>query len=339
MAGASLGEPKVELPASGAVAPVPDFVSSRPTPRLNARSIASESPSIPFGSRIVLLALRLLARLPLRWLHRIGGVGGRVVYRLSSAMRAHLRDNVRRAGILGPVDDDVVERFALVNATELGKGALEVLPAWFGRPADVMKTVRLDSTWSQVEPLLAGGRGVIFLTPHLGAFEVAAQFAASRMPVTIMHRPPRLKWLRPVLRHGRSQGCAQLTTADTQGVRALLRALRRGEAIALLPDQVPAKHHGVVEADFFGHPVHTTTLIGRLQQATGAAIVFVRMQRLPDAQGFDLSFLPIAPLPTDERAAALVLNKMQEDLIRSCPEQYLWSYNRFKAPMTPPSDG
>ena len=253
-------------------------------------------------------------------------------------MRTHLRDNVRRSGVLGAVDDETLERFALVNATELGKGALEVLPAWFGRSADIMRSVRLDSSWAQVESLLASGRGVIFLTPHLGAFEVAAQFAASRIPVTIMHRPPRLKWLRPVLRHGRSQGFAQLTTADTQGVRALLRALRRGEAIALLPDQVPAKHHGVVEADFFGHPVHTTTLIGRLQQATGAAIVFVRMRRLPDAQGFELSLLPIETLPVDDRAAALVLNKVQEDQIRSCPEQYLWSYNRFKAPMTPPSE-
>ena len=147
-----------------------------------------------------------------------------------------------------------------------------------------------------------------------------------------------MKWLRPLFRHGRSQGLARLTTADTRGVRDLLKALRRGEAIALLPDQVPAKHHGVVEADFFGQPVHTTTLIGRLQQATGAAIVFVRMRRLPDANGFELSLFPIDPLPPEQGAAALALNRAQEDLIRSCPEQYLWSYNRFKAPMTPPAE-
>jgi KDO2-lipid IV(A) lauroyltransferase len=317
---------------------VPDLVSSRPTSRLTPRSSPTASASVPFGARLALLTLRGLARLPLRWLHRIGGVGGRIVYRLSSAMRTHLRDNVRRSGILGPVDDEALERFALINATELGKGVLEVLPAWFGRPADILQSVRLDSGWAQIEPLLASGHGVILLTPHLGAFEVTAQFIASRIPLTIMYRPPRLRWLRPVLRHGRSQGLAQLTTADTRGVRALLRVLRRGEAIGLLPDQVPAKHHGVVVADFFGHPVHTTTLIGRLQQATGAAVVFVRMRRLPDAQGFELSVVPIETLPADDGAAALILNQVQEDLIRSCPEQYLWSYNRFKAPMTPPTD-
>jgi KDO2-lipid IV(A) lauroyltransferase len=294
--------------------------------------------SLPLGARIALSVLRQLARLPLRWLHRIGGVGGRLVYRMSSTMRQRLRENVMRSGVLGAVGDAELERFALRNATELGKSVLEVLPAWFGRPDAIMQSVRLDSSWARVQSLLAGGQGVIFLSPHLGAFEVAAQFAASRMPVTIMYRPPRLRWLRPAFRHGRSQGQARLTTADTRGVRDLLKALRRGEAIALLPDQVPAKFHGAVEAEFFGRRVHTTTLIGRLQQATGAAIVFIRMRRLPDAQGFDLSFVLVDPLPHDDYAAALALNRVQENLIRECPEQYLWSYNRFKAPMTPPSD-
>jgi KDO2-lipid IV(A) lauroyltransferase len=294
--------------------------------------------SIPLGSWIALVMLRWLARLPLAWLHRIGGFGGRLVYRASGTMRRRLLENVRRSGVLGDAPEREIARFALANATELGKGALEVLPAWFGRPDDIIASVRLDPTWERVKPLLSSGRGVIFLTPHLGAFEVAAQFAATRIPVTIMHRPPRMKWLRPVLRQGRGRGLAQLTTADTRGVRALLRALRRGEAIGLVPDQVPAQHHGVVEAEFFGTPVHTTTLIGRLQQATGASIVFVRMRRLPDAKGFELSFVPIDPLPADDEAAARALNAAQEQLIRSCPEQYLWSYNRFKAPMTPPDD-
>ena len=284
------------------------------------------------------MSLRQLARLPLAWLHRIGAAGGRLVYRLSGKMRGQLLKNVRRAGILASGEEGELRRFGLKCASELGKGALEVLPVWFGRPDEIMANIRADASWERVQPLLAAGKGVIFLTPHFGGFEIAGQYIASRTPVTIMYRPPRMKWLRPVFRHGRSQGSAQLTTADSRGVRALLRALKRGEAIGLLPDQVPAKGHGAVEADFFGRPVHTTTLIGRLQHATGAAIIVVRMLRLPDARGFELSFVPVDPLPVDEGAAALMLNKLQEDLIRTCPEQYLWSYNRFKAPMTPPSE-
>lgn len=290
---------------------------------------------MPFWPWLTVLCLRTLARLPLTWLHRIGAIGGRAVFSCSRKMRERLLRNVRGAGIAGDNDKDVV-RFARACAVELGKGVLEILPLWFGRAADMMAKVRLDPSWDAVQPLLGAGNGVIFLTPHLGGFEVAGQFLAYHMTVTIMYRRPRMAWLDPVLRYGRAQGRAQLTTADTRGVRALLKALQRGEAIGLLPDQVPAQGHGIL-ADFFGRPAYTTTLIGKLQQATGASIVVMCTRRLPDAAGFELTFHTIPkPLPIDDADAARALNAFQEGIIRRCPEQYLWSYNRFKAPIEAP---
>jgi Kdo2-lipid IVA lauroyltransferase/acyltransferase len=291
---------------------------------------------MPFWSWLTVLCLRMLARLPLSWLHRIGAIGGRAAFSLSRKMREKLLENVRGAGIVGGNAEDVV-RFARACAVELGKGALEIVPLWFGRAADMLAMVRLDQSWDAVRPLLGAGKGVIFLTPHLGGFEIAGQFLAYRMPVTIMYRRPRMAWLDPLLRYGRAQGQAQLTTADTRGVRASLKALRRGEAVGLLPDQVPAQAHGGVMADFFGRPAYTTTLIGKLQQASGAPIVVLCMRRLPDAAGFDLTChqLPEA-LPIDDSEAAQELNVFLERIIRRCPEQYMWSYNRFKAPSNAP---
>ncbi|MEP7084684.1 MAG: lysophospholipid acyltransferase family protein, partial [Betaproteobacteria bacterium] len=144
---------------------------------------------------------------------------------------------------------------------------------------------------------------------------------------------PRTEWLDPVLRYGRAQGQAQLTTADTRGVRALLKTLKRGEAIGLLPDQVPAQGHGVL-ANFFGTPAYTTTLIGKLQQATGAPVIVICTRRLREAAGFELTFHPLPfALPSNDAAAALALNAFQEQIILRCPEQYLWSYNRYKHPV------
>jgi len=294
---------------------------------------------MPFGSWLTVLLLRTVALLPLSWLHRIGAFGGRAVYACSPKIRERMLENIRDAGIAG-TDRAGVERFAHACAVELGKGVMEILPLWFGRAADMMGIIRLDASWDAVQPLLGAGKGVIFLTPHLGGFEVAGQFLAYHMKVTIMYRQPRLAWLDPVLRYGRAQGRAQLTTADTRGVRALLKALRRGEAIGLLPDQVPAQGHGIL-ADFFGRPAYTTTLIGKLQQATGAPVVVMCTRRLPRAAGFELTFhtLP-APLPHDDTQSARALNAFQEDIIRRCPEQYLWSYNRFKTPSeAPPQSG
>ena len=286
---------------------------------------------MPFWPWLIVLCLRTLARLPLSWLHWIGANGGRAVFAWSRKTREQLLRNVRGAGIAGDREEDVL-RFGRACAVELGKGALEILPLWFGRASDMLAKVRPDQSWDAVQPLLAAGKGVIFLTPHLGGFELAGQFLAYRMPVTIMYRKPRIAWLDPVLRYARAQGQAQLTTADTRGVRASLKALKRGEAIGMLPDQVPAQGSGVL-ADFFGRPAYTTTLIGRLERATGAPIVVLCARRLPEAAGFELTChrLP-GPLPADEAAAARALNALQEDIIRRCPEQYLWSYNRFKRP-------
>lgn len=291
--------------------------------------------STPFWSPLAIAGLRLLARLPLSWLHRGGAASGLIVLVLSSKIRRRMLENIRGSRIAGDQDRDIA-RFTRRCAAELGKGVMESLPLWFGRAADMMGRVRLDTSWDAVQPMLAAGKGVIFLTPHLGGFEVAGQFLAYHMKVTIMYRQPRLAWLDPVLRFGRAQGRAQLTTADTRGVRALLKALKRGEAIGLLPDQVPAQGHGVL-ADFFGHPAYTTTLIGKLQQATGAPIVVMCTRRLPAAAGFELTFHPLpSALPSDNAGAARALNAFQEEVILRCPEQYLWSYNRYKNPIDAP---
>ena len=323
-------------------APVPvQSGTSKPSPIVRAiggSGRGSRLNSMPFGSWLTVLCLRTVARLPLSWLHRIGAIAGRVAFVCSRKIRNRMLENIRGAGIAGDNDEDVV-RFARACAAELGKGVLEILPLWFGRAADMMATIRLDASWDAVQPLLRAGNGVMFLTPHLGGFEVAGQFLAYHMPVTIMYRQPRIGWLAPVFRGGRAQGQAQLTTADTRGVRALLKALKRGEAIGLLPDQVPAQGHGIL-ADFFGRPAYTTTLIGRLQQSTGAPIVVMCTRRLPDAAGFELTFHTLPePLPADDAEAARALNAFQEDIIRRCPEQYLWSYNRFKAPIEAPTAG
>jgi len=107
----------------------------------------------------------------------------------------------------------------------------------------------------------------------------------------------------------------------------LLRALRRGEAIALPPDQAPNSRGGVW-ADFFGRPAYTTTLPRKLQRATGAVILTAVAERLPCGKGFCLE---IDAVPTENLDEA-ELNRVIERLVRRCPGQFLWSYNRYKIP-------
>ena len=280
--------------------------------------------------RIALSSLRAFAHLPLRALHAGGALVGRITFACSRRVREQILDNIRIAGIAG-ADPRAIRRFARRSASELGKGLFEVLPFWCGRAPQMLAKVRADASWDAARELASAGRGVIFLTPHLGCFEAAGQFLSQHLPITVMYRPPRLAWLDPLLRAGRAQGQARITTADSRGVRASLKALKDGLPIGLLPDQVPAAGGGVM-ADFFGHPAYTTTLVGKLQKSTGAPLVLVCAERLPRAAGYALSFHPLTALPTDDAAAARALNAAQEAIIRRCPEQYLWSYNRYKRP-------
>jgi len=131
------------------------------------------------------------------------------------------------------------------------------------------------------------------------------------------------------MRSGRERGQARLAKADVSGVRLLYKALKRGETIGLLPDQVPSQGEGEW-AKFFGRPAYTMTLVGRLAQASGATVLLASAERQPRGEGYILRF---EPLPLDfSRPVTQQINTALEQLIRACPTQYLWSYNRYKVP-------
>ena len=273
--------------------------------------------------------LHALARLPLGWLQALGGVAGRLVRHLSPAFARTLADNLRQSG-LAPADALGRARMEARVAAETGKGLFELLAVWF-RPAESVSRLMVSvQGWEQVEAQRARGRGVLFLTPHLGCFEASALYAATRMPLTVLYRPPKLAWLEGPMRAARCRGQGQVAPTSLAGVRRLLRALRAGEACGVLPDHVPGFGEGAW-APFFGRRAYTMTLVGRLQRATGCAVVLVFSRRLPGGRGFQLE-VTLLDQDLDGPQGPARLNLALEGLIRRCPEQYLWSYNRYKVP-------
>ena len=273
---------------------------------------------------MMLAALRVLARLPLSWLHAIGAALGWFVYLASPVYAARMRENLASSGIYSA---DVELRRALRKCiAETGKGAVEIAKVWFDDLDRVTKLVRCE-TWALVEEAQREGRGVIMLTPHLGCFEVCALYIAQRTPLTALYRPPRQRWLERLMLLGRNRGGARVSPANLRGVRTLYKTLQQGELVGLLPDQAPQVGEGAW-ADFFGRPAYTITLVRRLQKQTGAAVIFLFAERLPKGKGYLLQFERFHGAELDERE----MNRMIEQLVRRCPTQYLWSYNRYKVP-------
>ncbi|HEX3142259.1 MAG TPA: lysophospholipid acyltransferase family protein, partial [Rhizobacter sp.] len=205
------------------------------------------------------------------------------------------------------------------------------------RPASqpILPRVRLERV-ELLEAALARGKGVLFLTPHMGCFEVSAQIVAEYFgdtcPITVLYRPARKPWLRELVRTSRERPGLHAAPATLSGVRQMIRALRRGQMVGLLPDQVPPEGMGVW-APFFGRPAYTMTLAARLVQQTGAELLLAWAERLPHGEGYVLRFFPFTEeLPDDAAESARRINQAMERLILQCPQQYLWGYHRYKAP-------
>jgi len=286
--------------------------------------------------------IRLVGRLPLRVLHGLGAALGWIVYAADGTYRRRLGENLARSGLAdgragGAGDIGRLRRRAVAEA---GRTIAE-LPAFWLRPqATLARWVRVTVGQQHLDEAHARGRGILFLTPHLGAFEITPQWYGLARPITVMYRRPKLAWLDPIVRAGRGRGQVSLVSADLGGVRAMLRALRAGQAAGLLPDQAPGAGEGVW-ADFFGRPAYTITLAARLARSTGATVLMAVGHRLPAARGYELEFHPLPdPLPEDPLHAARVVNAAVEAVVARYPEQYLWSYNRYKQPAgAPPPDG
>jgi Kdo2-lipid IVA lauroyltransferase/acyltransferase len=278
----------------------------------------------------MLTLVRWLSRWPLWLLHVLGSWLGWMTYALSPSYRGRLRANAALAGL------SVADRRAAVG--EAGRLVSELPRLWL-RPADqpIADPVQWDGL-DRLQALLDQGRGLVLLTPHLGSFEVSAQAYAERFgqrqAMTVLYRPARKRWLRDLEETARARPALATAPATLSGVRQMLRALKRGETVGLLPDQVPPDGMGVW-APFFGQPAYTMTLAARLVQQTGAAVGLLWTERLAAGQGYVVhaEALP-EPLPVGagDEAAATVINRAMEAVIRRCPQQYLWGYHRYKSP-------
>lgn len=277
------------------------------------------------------LLLRFLAVCPLWLLHSWGTALGWLVYAASPTYRKRLRANAQRAG--------VPARQIRESVAQAGKMVMELPFLWL-RPAD-SRLVGRCVTWQGrecVEAALAQQRGIVFLTPHLGCFEVTAQAYAEtfgeRSPVTVLYRPARQKVLREMVEASRGRAGLKTAPATLAGVRQMIRALKSGEVVGMLPDQVPPQGLGVW-APFFGQPAYTMTLAAKLALQTNAVVLVCWGERLPHGRGFIVHMKPLAEslgAPDDPAQSAAVINRAMEELIMQCPQQYLWGYHRYKQP-------
>jgi KDO2-lipid IV(A) lauroyltransferase len=281
---------------------------------------------------ILLGMLRGLARLSPGGVQGIGAAIGKLLYWLPNKEKRSAQVNL---DICFPELSEVEKRRLLKSSLiENAKTLLEMPAIWLGDPGPWLSLVQREEGREIVEPLLAQGKGLILAGPHLGAWEIAGlRLGRLGPPLTTLYRPPRYQVLQDLMFKGRSKTGAKLVPTDASGIKALYQGLRRGEMVAILPDQQPKSVRGGVFAPFFGEPALTMDLVSRLARKSGAPVVFTFVERLPGKAGYCQHWVaaPEGIADPDPVVAATALNKGVEACVQRCPQQYQWTYKRFRA--------
>ncbi|WP_323846119.1 lysophospholipid acyltransferase family protein [Microbulbifer magnicolonia] len=276
--------------------------------------------------RLAVGALKLVGKLPLHWSRRLGWLFGQVAVLSRSESLRVSRINL---GLCYPAMDEARrERLARASVVHTAMTGCEVATIWhqpWSRSEDLIVRVRNQQLLSEG---METGRGVLVLMPHIGNWEIFGMYLATLGSSTALYAPPKIAALDPIIRAGREATGVHMVPTNVHGVRSLLKALKSGHIVMVLPDQEPDL--GGDFAPFFGKPALTMTLAHNLLQRTGCRCVFGFGKRVEG--GFELVFLPAeqAIYSAEQKVSLAAMNRGVEACIAEAPAQYQWEYKRFR---------
>lgn len=229
---------------------------------------------------------------------------------------------------LPELPEDERRWIARQSLLHLAKAILEAPAIWFGPERRLRRWLDDPEAAARLKDIVSTG-GSIVLCPHIGSWELAGMFCAGQGPITSLYKPQKGAADALIL-EGRKRLGAHLVPTTGAGVKALLQALKQGEMIGVLPDQDPPPGSGVF-APLFGIPAHTTELVSKLAARTQAPVCFCYAERLPWGRGFRFHIKPLSSAGVaDAQSGAAALNRGIEAVLTHLPEQYWWSYKRFR---------
>lgn len=270
----------------------------------------------------------LLSLLPLRLARGLGVLIGHILWWSHSVARQTTETNLR----LCFPDLGKAERRQLAKRSlqHLGMTVMESGLVWGGAAEQATRLIADVKGVELIEAALSEGKGLILLGPHTGNWELVGLYLAGLRSLTIMYQPPEHPAVDRFIRRARTRNGVKLVPTSTSGVKGLLRSLKRGELVAVLPDQVPPPNSGVF-APFFGEPALTVSIVYNLVQRTGAKVLLCYALR-SDQGDFQLAVMepPASIYDADELAAVTALNRGVEAVVEQAPEQYQWEYKRFR---------
>jgi KDO2-lipid IV(A) lauroyltransferase len=270
----------------------------------------------------------LLACLPLRAIQLLGAGLGNALWLCRTELARTSLINIHLC--FPELSAKEQKKLARQSLLETGKTMLETGACWNWSLEKCRSLIRNIEGEQLFAERCADPRGLILLLPHLCTWEMLHPVLSAHTAFTAMFKPPQIRSLDDWMQKVRNRSSAVMVPANRRGVSELMKALKNGQCIVVLPDQEPERESGSF-APFFGLEALTVSLVHGLATKTHAQLLMVNTKRLADGSGFDVVFRDANTVNTpDLRQSLTAMNTIVETAVREIPAQYQWEYKRFK---------
>ena len=282
-----------------------------------------------FVGLLLIAITKFCSYLPLRATHALGSGFGLLFYYLPNKAKQVAKINIQRC--FPELDSTQQNSLLKKSLKETGKTFTEMGAMWYWPPKKIQRYIHFENT--ELLDSLSGDNqnATMILCPHLGCWEIVNLAISPYAKMTSLYRPPRIKMLNKIILKARTRSGGFMAPTSNSGVKTLFTALRKKQLVGILPDQDPGEGKGIF-APFFNIPANTMPLAGRLISQAKPQVYLVYGVRLEKGKGYNIvtKAAPDQILITDQERIAAIINALVEGGVRQFPEQYQWTYKRFK---------
>jgi KDO2-lipid IV(A) lauroyltransferase len=277
-------------------------------------------------TRAALGLVWLLRLLPLQLLAPLGRGLGFLFYLLGRERREVVLTNLK---LCFPQQTEAERlRVGRAHFQAFGRSLLEHGILWWSSKVRVQRLVRIEGVehWQA-----AAGRPVILLAPHFIGLDMGGMRLGSEYRIVSVYSRQKDPTFDAALYSGRTRFVMPELYSRQEGVRSVVKALRRGLPFYYLPDMDYGERDSIF-VPFFGVRAATITGLSRIARLAGAIVVPAVTRQLPGAAGYALTFYPAwRDFPSnDVERDTRRMNAFIEERVLEMPEQYYWLHKRFK---------
>ena len=268
----------------------------------------------------------LLGQLPYSWQMALGRALGRIMGRLAVARRHIARINLSLC--FPELSATQRERLLAHHLESMGMGLMETAISWWTPTERLQPLVQVEGL-EHLKAALQEGHGAILLIGHFTTIELTTRLMAMLTPLYVAYRQHKNPLYQAMMERAHRSHCEGIIPHTD--LRTMFRVLKRNQALWYLPDQNYAGKHSAF-VPFFGVSASTITATSRIAKTSGAQVIPVFAQRLPDEAGYRITLqAPLEDFPgEDDVSDAARIMRLIEGHVRLIPEQYLWVHRRFK---------